>query len=317
MTSTYTPLGFNKQGPGDNANAWGDVLNEEVFDLVDEAIRGMASFTLSGTVTLTSTNGESNQARCAILNITGGTGGTVVIPDLSKVYLVLNGATGNAVVSASGGATATVEPNDLLLVICDGTNVRQMQIAGLGLKAYIDSAILATTGSLPATTGNEGKSLFVRSGAWVPDVVAATDVSGLSASAAAVRAGSTTDAAITPGGFYDASAVVTLYRNGSGNLVTGSAAGTDLDFDQLLDGEITLDGDITIPNPTNHKVGQKGRLRLTQDGTGSRGLTAVGSYWKRQGGLAGLTETAGASDYLYFDVVSSTVIIYDVIRNPT
>lgn len=160
MTSSFTPLGFDQQGPGDNPNAWGDVLNESVIALVDEAIRGMASFTLSGTVVLTSTNGESNQARCAILNITAGTGGTVIVPDQTKIYLVFNQASGNAVISASGGTDATIEAGDALLVFCDGTNVRQLLIAGLPLRDYIGAAVLAATGSLPALTGNAGKFLF-------------------------------------------------------------------------------------------------------------------------------------------------------------
>jgi hypothetical protein len=158
VTSTYTVLGFNLQGPGDNINVWGDILNEEVFTLADEAIRGMASFAVSGTVTLTSTNGESNQARCAILNITGGTGGTVIVPNFSKTYVVRNGATGNVIISTGGATNATVEPGDLTVVFSDGSSVRQLMIAGYSIRDYIAAATLSSV-ELPAQVGNAGKFL--------------------------------------------------------------------------------------------------------------------------------------------------------------
>lgn len=158
MTSTYTTLGFNKQGAGDGANVWGDVLNEEVFDLVDEAIRGRAAFALSGTVTLTNTNGESGQARCAMLHATSGTGGTVIIPTFSKLYVVWNQSTGNMVVSTGGATTATVEAGDLTLIFSDGASVRQLMIAGYTLREYVAAATLSKV-ELPAQTGNAGKYL--------------------------------------------------------------------------------------------------------------------------------------------------------------
>ena len=103
MAAGYTPNGLNKQTPGTNDNAWGDVLNDEVIQLVDEFVAGRASFTLSGTKTLTSTNGVSNEARMAILHVTGGTGGDVVIPARSKLYLVFNQASGDVRLAPSGG----------------------------------------------------------------------------------------------------------------------------------------------------------------------------------------------------------------------
>jgi hypothetical protein len=158
VTSTYTTLGFNKQGAGDNTNTWGDVLNEEVFDLIDEAIRGRAAFALTGTVTLDATSGESNQARCMLLHATSGTGGTVVIPTVSKMYVAWNQTTGNMIVSTGGATTATVETGDLTVVFCDGSSVRQLMIAGYTIRDYIAAATLSTV-ELPSQTGNAGKFL--------------------------------------------------------------------------------------------------------------------------------------------------------------
>lgn len=186
MVSTYTPLGINKQGTGDNTNTWGVVLNEEALDLFDEAIRGMASFTVTGAVILTATNGESNQARCAILNITGGTGGTVQIPAISKAYFVFNGASGDVVITTGGATTATIPSGAALPAVCDGSAVKTLRLANLPLKEYIDAAILAgTVTDLPATTGNEGKALVVQSGSWIPKTLTSADISDFNAKAIA------------------------------------------------------------------------------------------------------------------------------------
>ena len=160
MAAGYTPNGLNKQTPGTNDNAWGDVLNDEVIQLVDEFIAGRAAFTLSGSKTLTSTNGVSNEARMAILHITGGTGGDVVIPARSKLYLVFNQASGDVRLGPSGGTQATVEATEASLIFCDGTNAYSMGVGGDSWKAYVDEqAFAALAGDLPAQPGNSGKVL--------------------------------------------------------------------------------------------------------------------------------------------------------------
>lgn len=158
MTTTATPLGFAKQGAGDNTNTWGDVLNTDVFDLIDEAIRGRAAFALTGTVTLTATNYDSNQARCMLLHATSGTGGTVLIPAISKLYVVWNQSTGNMVISTGGATTTTLETGDLTVVFTDGDKVRQPMVDGYTVREYVAAATLSEV-ELPAQTGNGGKFL--------------------------------------------------------------------------------------------------------------------------------------------------------------
>lgn len=155
MTSTFTPLGFEKQGTGDNENTWGEVLNA-VLELIDEALRGRAAFALTGTYTLDATNGQSNEARCALLHATSGTGGTVIIPAVSKAYLAWNQSTGNMVISCGGAVTTTLEPGDLTIIWCDGAKVRQPMISDLNLRDYIGAATLSEV-ELPAQAGNAGK----------------------------------------------------------------------------------------------------------------------------------------------------------------
>jgi hypothetical protein len=174
MTSSATPLGFNKQGDGDNANTWGDVLNLQVIELVDEAVRGIYAATLSGSHTLDATNYVSNEARRAILSITGGTGGTIVTPDISKLYVVINAASGDVTIKGSGTG-CVVKAGETCQVVNDGSVCRRVQPTDYGsqritsvedptsdqdaaTKKYVDdTAFSAAGGTLPGQTGNAGK----------------------------------------------------------------------------------------------------------------------------------------------------------------
>jgi hypothetical protein len=178
LPSTYTPLGFNKQASGENENTWGEVLNEEAIDLIDSAIRGRTAFTLSGSKTLTSTNGEANESRAAILHVTGGTGGTVTIPDLSKLYVVINEASGDVVISAGGATTATIGSGETAQVAADGAAaVHKVLYADFGgerltsvgnpvedqdaaTKIYVDTAAFEAVDLPGQSTETDGAALF-------------------------------------------------------------------------------------------------------------------------------------------------------------
>ena len=107
MASTYTTnLRLVKQGDGDNPNTWGQVLNDGVISLIDDAIAGFTTVSIgtAATVTLTENQGSGDQARSAILELKGSVGGThsainILIPNNSKTYLVRN-----SVAYASAGA---------------------------------------------------------------------------------------------------------------------------------------------------------------------------------------------------------------------
>jgi hypothetical protein len=72
---------------------------------------------------------------------------------------------------------------------------------------------------------------------------------------------------------------------------------------------VTINGNRAIENPTNTKVGQKGRLIIQQGTPGSRTVT-WGSSFKFANGIAPVLSTAAtAADVLYYDVRSSTYII--------
>lgn len=176
MPSTYsTSLRLNYQAPGDNLNSWGTFLNTGVFQLLEDANSKPVTFTLSGTKTLTSVNGATDEARCAWLNVTGGTGGTVTVPSVNKTYGVRNGSSGDVIVTTGAGTSATIHAGEQGMVLCDGSNVYRPIVRDFGgleavngaiptsptsyaTKAYVDAqAWAASIPTLPGQTGQAGK----------------------------------------------------------------------------------------------------------------------------------------------------------------
>lgn len=196
MPSSYTlSLRLTLQATGENNNTWGAILNSGVFGLVDFAIAGRLAFSLSGTKNLTTANGATDEARAAFLDITGGAGGTVVLPPVSDGYFVRNNAAGDTVLTAGGAPTYTFKTLDILPVFTDGAAVYSLSLGGKSLRQfitdgdqaildYINIAISSGSPALPPATGNLGKALIVRlvTGveAWVPSFITPSDVVGLS-----------------------------------------------------------------------------------------------------------------------------------------
>lgn len=88
------------------------------------------------------------------------------------------------------------------------------------------------------------------------------------------------------------------------------AATIAVDFNTLVNAQVTLGGNRTLGNPTNASgaVGRCGTIYITQDATGSRTLS-YSSNWKFAGGTAPtLTTTGGAVDALSYCVRTSTFI---------
>ncbi|MDF3016330.1 MAG: putative phage tail fiber protein [Thermomicrobiales bacterium] len=147
MADTYTTSNrFEKMEPGQYLDTWGARWNAQGgSDLIDAALDGVESFALSGSKTLTNNNGAADEARKRILNVTGGTGGTITIPNVAKAYLVRNASSGDVIITTGSGTTATLVAGLTKWVFSTGSNV-----------VYADSgpdfgsANIVTTGTLAA-----------------------------------------------------------------------------------------------------------------------------------------------------------------------
>ena len=136
MASTYTSnLRLTKQGDGDNPNTWGQVLNDGVISLVDDAVAGYTTVSVgsAASVTLTNNQGSGDQSRSAILELKGSVGGAhsaiyVLIPNNSKSYVVRNSvsyasAGADVILRVAGNTGVTIAAASNTFVITNGTSV--------------------------------------------------------------------------------------------------------------------------------------------------------------------------------------------------
>ena len=125
--SNYTQLGFVKQTDGENTGTWGDVLNENLIDLLDDAIGGYVEVSVaSGNVTLAFADGTAdNNGRHAVIKFTGspGTTRTVTFPDKQINYFIVNGSDSSVIcTSGTGAATVTIPTGMKDVIYIDGSD---------------------------------------------------------------------------------------------------------------------------------------------------------------------------------------------------
>ena len=294
MPSTATTrLRLEKQGNDENDSTWGTKLNT-LFDLVDHAVAGMTTFTLSGTKTLSNTNYAADEARAMFLNITSGTGGTVTIPNVEKVYIVRNATSGTVTFTTGSGTTADVGTGTVQAVICIAGNVVYATTwhNGVALAASAVSAYGLTLID-DANAGAARTTLGLGTSAPLDEMTTAQYLAN------------TADKVVSTDQAWAAGASVALT----------DAATVALDMSTFINGGFTIGGNRTLGNPTNPKVGQSGWITITQDGTGSRTL-AYASNWEFAGGSAPVLSTAaGTKDVLFYTVLSATSILGNLVKN--
>ena len=125
--ANYTQLGFIKQTDGENEGSWGDALNENLIDLLDDAIGGYVEVSVaSGNVTLAFADGTAdNNGRHAVIKFTGspGTTRTVTFPDAQVNYFIVNGSDSSVIcTSGSGAATVTIPTGMKDIIYIDGSD---------------------------------------------------------------------------------------------------------------------------------------------------------------------------------------------------
>jgi hypothetical protein len=127
MASTYsTSLKLELIGNGDQSGTWGTTTNTNLGTLLEQAITGVQAITMANAdVTLTSSNGASDEARNAVL-VVGGTNAAirnVIAPAVEKLYVIRNNTVGGfAIVIKTSSSTGVTIPNGTtVFVYCDGT----------------------------------------------------------------------------------------------------------------------------------------------------------------------------------------------------
>lgn len=163
MASTATTRNrLEKQGAGENDDAWGTKLNASVIDLLDTALDGLTTKALSGNVTLTSSNYVADESRARMLKFTGTGAFQVTIPSVEKYYIVDNQLTGNLTITTGGGTTGVIPTGACAVVMCDGTNVKAFQIPAY--KAMDSAGSVAATGRQDLLGSGEALRFGARGG---------------------------------------------------------------------------------------------------------------------------------------------------------
>ena len=126
MPSTYsTSLGLELIGNGEQAGVWGTTTNTNLGTLLEQAIAGVQSITLTGgDYTLTDFNGLPDEARNAVIVLGGLLAApcNVIAPSVEKTYIVRNFSNATVTIKTSGGNGVALTNAASAIVFCDGTN---------------------------------------------------------------------------------------------------------------------------------------------------------------------------------------------------
>jgi hypothetical protein len=149
----FTPLlGLALPTTGDLNGTWGTTVNNSITTLLDSAVAGTTTLSADVDVTLSTTNGSTNQARNAVIlwTATGTTTRYITAPAQSKAYIVINqtGGSQSIVIRGSGPTTGvTVTAGNKALVAWNGSDF--VKITG----GPINLASSDVTGVLPIANG--------------------------------------------------------------------------------------------------------------------------------------------------------------------
>ena len=150
MASSYTSrIRLEKQADGENPNSWGLILNQNVIDLVDEAIAGYTVVSVSSVpVSLTSNDGSTDQARNMSLEIAGTLTAdvTITVPSQEKLYFIRENTTGSFVtkIKTAGGTATELTQATNLMVACDGTEIYKVE-APVSVPTFTANTLNTTT----------------------------------------------------------------------------------------------------------------------------------------------------------------------------
>jgi len=186
MPSTYsTSLKLELIANGEQSGTWGQTTNNNLGSLVEQAITGVGSVTLTGgDYTLTNYNGLLDESRNAVLVFGGSlaSAANVIAPSVEKTYIVTNNAGANVTVKTSSGTGVTINNGTSSLIYCDGTNfytainvnniVGDLSVTGNisagGTLTLGNCSISGASGNLALTANTSVIDMSLNTGAFVP-----------------------------------------------------------------------------------------------------------------------------------------------------
>ena len=209
MPSSYsTSLRLDLPTTGSYTDSWGTIVNDGITKLVDTAVAGTATVTVTSTNHVVSyANGATDEARAAVLILSGTPGAAfnVFVPPVSKTYIIRNNVTtytatiycstvaGNTTPAGTGIAIPTGKS---VFIRTDGTNFTQAISGGLTSGTSLLKGD-GSTGISNATAGTDylvppsGTAILkANSGGALANAVAGTDYAAATTGTASQLLGS-------------------------------------------------------------------------------------------------------------------------------
>ena len=166
MASTYTGnTGLEKIGVGEQSGTWGTTTNTN-FNIIDRALNGVLTLTVSGAVTLTTSDGTLSNGQYKVIILTGTPSGafnvTIDPNDQQKLYIFKNSTGQTATIKQGGGSgtTVAIANGASNIIFADGTG-------GNANVALVPTDLINdTTPQLGGNLDTNGNSILFGSSKW-------------------------------------------------------------------------------------------------------------------------------------------------------
>jgi len=334
MPSTYTSrIRLEKQGDGENPNSWGDILNQNVIDLLDDAVGSYVTVGTSGAAmslntTLTTNDGTGDEARAATLELQGvivsASAVNIVLPATSKTYVVHNkiyqtSATGTVKIINTGATatgftipTSTVGTSQTFMITTDGTNVRGLDTQGLNIPTDggASRTVLTSVGEIETTTVDPitsvtatGNLVFIVNTTTVDPALLAlstTDIRYVNSSigyANTIGSDNTFAGKVAVSGGYSYSPIVTIAVSDTSIVAMNLNSGNNF--------IVSVAADSTLRQPDNINVGQQGLIYFAL--TSAAHTLSFANDFKFSGGTAPTNTATTAVDVMAYSVRNVSV----------
>lgn len=297
MATYSTNLALTLLATGEGAGTWGNTTNTNLGTLLEQAISGYAteSLTAGTTLTLTIPNGATGVARNMYLEFTGN-GSTVIVPSNKKLYFVYNNCSSGTITFKVDGQTGVSIPKgSKQILVSNGTDVQQAvtpaptgttntSITALGINA----GTALTSGSANVTMGyNAGTAITTGFG---------LTVIGHNAGASLTSSLYTTAVGAEAGGLYSQSENNYFGYAAGRNINSGSNCAFGFLSVRGLPGSSTGTGNAGFGNETLSNV-TTGNVN-TVIGNYAGDVISTGSYNSVVGYAAGGAITTGSANTL-------------------
>ena len=265
MTTAYTPiLKLALPQTGELSGTWGTVVNDNITLMVEQAVAGLSTISTwtANAHTLTTADGTTSEARCAMLVATNGAGGTaltgageIICPAATKLYVLRNSSSYAVTLKVTASTGVSVPAGQTAFLLCDSTEVYAC------VTTIVDATIsgnLTVNGN--TTLGDAATDTITATGQFNTDLLPSTDN--------ARDLGSTAKSWRTL--YCDTSVLV-----GNLSLASNTLSSTDTNGNIVLapngNGDVQLDADTV-------RVGDSGAaVTLTSNGAGALTVTTGGA----------------------------------------